>query len=155
MLNIKFNKIKSIPSIREIQEVLVKIGDKPKEIINSRDWIGTLEGAYIFDELFKIESVLIHVASCEKISSKKKEIVDYFSNQKGLIFMGGDCDAAAKLIAGVHLSNDEIWLLVVDPHFQGCPKSSEILIKRGYVKWYHEKEFMNQSFYNLCMPKIK
>lgn len=144
-----------IPSIKNIQQILVKIGDKQNKIIDSREWIGTIEASYIFDELFNIPSYLIHVPSGGKISTKKKEIVDYLTSQGGLIFMGGDCDAGAKMIVGVHLSNDdEMSLLIVDPHFQGTPKDANELIELGYVRWHHESEFMEESFYNLCMPKI-
>lgn len=157
MLREKFNKISvQIPSINDIQQILVKIGDKPNKIIGSRDWIGTIESSYIFDELFNISSYLIHIPSGEKISSKQHLIVDYFSKQGGLIFMGGDCDASAKMIVGVHLSNDDqMSLLIVDPHFQGTPKDSSVLEELGYVRWYHESEFMEDYFYNLCMLKIK
>lgn len=152
----KIYRLLQIPSIRNIQEVLVKIGDKSNKIIDSRDWIGTVEGSYIFDELFSTPSYLIHISSGERISSKKKEIVDYFTSQGGLIFMGGDCDAAAKMIAGVHVSNsDEMSLLIVDPHCQGRPKDASVLVELGYVRWQHESEFIEGSFYNLCVPKIK
>lgn len=145
-----------VPSIKNIQEILVKIGDKPQTIIGSRDWIGSVEASYIFDELFGIPSYLIHIPSGENIASKTKEMVDYFTTQGGLIFMGGDCDAAAKMIAGIHVAEDDkISLLIVDPHFQGTPKSANELIHEGYVKWFAEDDFLEASFYNLCLPKIQ
>lgn len=145
-----------VPSIENIQEILVKIGDKPQTIIGSREWIGTVEASYIFDELFNIPSYLIHVPSGEKIASKTKEIADYFTTQGGLIFMGGDCDAAAKMIAGINVADDDkISLLIVDPHYQGTPKSANDLIQEGFVRWYAEEEFLEASFYNLCLPKIQ
>lgn len=154
MLREKLGKFDvEIPSIRNIQEILVKIGDKSNKIIGFRDWIGTVEGSYIFDELFNIPSFFIHISSGEKLSSKKREIVDYFTSQGGLIFIGGDCDAAAKMIAGVS-NNDEMSCLIVDPHCQGRPKDANVIADLGYVRWYHESEFIEGSFYNLCMPKI-
>lgn len=156
MLKNKVGSNGDVPSLRNIQEILVKIGDKPQSIVGSREWIGTVEASYIFDELFNIPSYLIHIPSGEKIASKTREIVDYFTKQGGLIFMGGDCDAAAKMIAGIHVSDDDkISLLIVDPHYQGTPKSANELINQGYVRWYAEEEFLEASFYNLCMPKIK
>lgn len=47
-----------------------------------------------------------------------------------------------------------IYLSQQDPHFVGVPKDSTDLINRGYVKWQRENEFVDQSFYNLCMPKL-
>lgn len=69
--------------------------------------------------------------------------------------MGGDRDAASKGICGIHVFENDSWLLVVDPHFQGKGISCEELQNRGYVKWMHTSEFVDNSFYNLCMPQIK
>lgn len=103
-----------IPTVKQIQEILVKIGDKEKSFIGSREWIGGAETCYVIDELFQISCFLHHIPSGENVSSKKTEIVNYFKNQGGLIAMGGDQDAASKLIAGVNVSIDgKISLLVV------------------------------------------
>ena len=109
-----FNGINvAIPSIKQIQEILVKIGDKENLFINSRDWIGGAETCYVIDELFQIPCYLHHISNSERLSSKKSEIVDYFKNQGGLIAMGGDQDAASKLIAGVNINDDNLSLLIV------------------------------------------
>lgn len=43
-----------VPNLKEIQEILVKIGDKPDNFINSREWIGALEVSHnLFSILFK------------------------------------------------------------------------------------------------------
>lgn len=34
---------RSVPSIREIQQTLVDVGDKPASFAKSRDWIGSFE----------------------------------------------------------------------------------------------------------------
>lgn len=68
--------------------------------------------------------------------------------------MGGNCDASAKMITGVHVS-DKFKLLIVDPHYQGTPKDANELIEQGYVRWYDEEDFLENSFYNLCLPKIQ
>jgi Ufm1-specific protease 1 len=173
MIKLKTEQDIQIPSIKQIQEILVKIGDKESSFIGSRDWIGGVETCYVIDELFQVPCFLHHISSSEKLSSKTDEIVNYFKNQGGLIAMGGDQDAASKLIAGVNVSKaGELSLLVVvrvnpvclilsrsisiyqDPHYQGIPKNAEDLIQRGYVKWQLEAEFIDQSFYNLCMPNI-
>lgn len=163
-----------VPSINQIQSILVSIGDKESSFTGSKEWLGSVESCYVIDELFGIPCVLHHISSEQKVSSKQKEIVDYFKNQGGLLVMGGDQDAGSKLIAGSHISSrEEMSLLVIvsswiflwfwlfqlsirpqDPHFVGKPKSAEDLIARGYVKWQREDDFMENSFYNLCMPKI-
>lgn len=114
MLKLKTGKDVDVPSIKHIQEILVRIGDKETNFINSREWIGGAETCYVIDELFQIPCYLHHVSSSERIASKKIEIINYFKNQSGLIAMGGDQDAASKLVVGVHLSqNADMSLLIV------------------------------------------
>ncbi|CAO1404002.1 unnamed protein product [Diamesa tonsa] len=160
-----------VPSIKEIQQTLVKIGDKDEFFCNSREWIGTVEvslicllqlnyyshdkASYIIDELFGVACYLHHVTRGDGLRSIRNKIVTYFETQGGFMMMGGDLDASSKGIAGVHITtNDEIYLLVVDPHYVGTPNNVDELIEKQYVKWQHENEFFEQSFYNLLMPKI-
>lgn len=104
----------SVPSIKQIQEVLVGIGDKESSFAGSRDWIGAAETCFVIDEIFQVPCYIHHIAYNEKISSKKTEILNYFKVHGGLIAMGGDRDASSKLIAGAHVSSDdELSLLVV------------------------------------------
>ncbi|CRK98249.1 CLUMA_CG011611, isoform A [Clunio marinus] len=111
----------SVPSIKQIQEILCKIGDKETSFMNSREWTGAIETCYVIDELFNIPSYLHHISNSERISTKRNEIVNYFRDHGGVIAMGGDQDAASKLIAGVSVSKDEeLSLLVVK--FQKVPK---------------------------------
>ncbi len=43
-----------VPSIREIQESLVAVGDKPESHVGSRDWIGTFEACIVMDHLYGV-----------------------------------------------------------------------------------------------------
>lgn len=114
MLKIKKNHEIAIPTIKQIQEILVQIGDKENDFIGSRDWIGAAETCYVVDELFQVSCFIHHISSGEKLSSKMTEIVNYFQDQGGLIAMGGDQDAGSKLIAGVNVgTNGTLSLLVV------------------------------------------
>jgi Ufm1-specific protease 1 len=114
MLKIKTGQAIQVPSIKKIQEILVKIGDKEQTFIDSREWIGGFETCYVIDELFQISCILLHIPSHEKLSSKKTELINYFKNQGGLIAMGGDQDAGSKLVAGVNISTaGELSLLIV------------------------------------------
>lgn len=155
MLQIKLKSDVKVPSIRAIQEILVKIGDKEENFIGSKDWIGALEASFIFDELFNTPSFIHHKSPEDTISSKKDVIVDYFKTQGGTIFLGGSSDTGAKIIAGIHVSrtSNKIYLLVVDPHCSKIPNSVNELIN-SYVKWYSEDDFVDGSFYNFCMPQV-
>ena len=61
---------------------------------------------------------------------------------------------------------EETFLLVVDPHFWKSPKTQnqpqnepqkmrQMLSEEKWVEWKSLKEFMKNSFYNLCLPQIK
>ena len=45
---------RSVPSLREIQETLVEVGDKPETFVGSREWIGTFEACIVLDHLFGV-----------------------------------------------------------------------------------------------------
>lgn len=47
------------------------------------------------------------------------------------------------------------FCLSQDPHFVGVPKSVDDLIHQGYIRWQHTSDFVDSSFYNLCLPQLK
>ena len=44
----------SIPSIPRIQEVLVAMGDKEREFIGSKQWIGSVEVGLVIDKIYDV-----------------------------------------------------------------------------------------------------
>ncbi|KAL7735959.1 hypothetical protein ACLKA6_002392 [Drosophila palustris] len=112
----------AVPSIREIQRMLVNIGDKLPPFIDSRDWIGTLEEFYVIDYMFELPCKIVHAQQ--------------LNSDRG--------------IAGINQSPASgVSLLIVDPHFSGVPSSKQQLIDEGYVRWRPISEFP-ESAYNLC-----
>lgn len=147
-----------MPSISEIQETLVKIEDKPKSFLNSRQWIGALEVSYVIDTLYDIPSKILHIPQGRDLHKHLQTLYDYFDKFGCVAMMGGDVDAASKGICGVCLdenSSEEGYLLVIDPHYVGTDKNVEDLGKKGYVSWINVKDFEQNSFYNFCLPQIK
>ncbi|EDX05945.1 probable Ufm1-specific protease 1 [Drosophila simulans] len=139
-----------VPSIREIQQILVALGDKGAEFVGSRDWIGTLEEFYVIDVLHQVPCKILHA---KELSSKEilGELRSYFEKYQGFVAMGGLSDTASKAITGYHCSaRGRIFLQVVDPHFVGVPSSRQHLIDQGYVRWVPVDEFAD-STYNLCL----
>uniref|UniRef100_A0A1I8PTS7 UFSP1/2/DUB catalytic domain-containing protein n=1 Tax=Stomoxys calcitrans TaxID=35570 RepID=A0A1I8PTS7_STOCA len=145
----------NIPSLLEIQQTLVRIEDKPPRFVGSRDWIGALEVFYTVDTLYDVPCKILHVTKNDDLSKHVAELLKYFRDYGGLVMMGGDMDAASKGIAGIHSNGKESYLLVVDPHYSGGPVSIEDLISKGYIRWQNTKEFVDSSFYNLCLPYLK
>ncbi|XP_023299814.2 probable Ufm1-specific protease 1 [Lucilia cuprina] len=145
----------NVPSLREIRETLVRLEDKPKRFIGSRDWIGALEVFYVVDSLYDVPCKIVHITRSEELSDYVDTLIEYFNDYGGFVMMGGDMDAASKGIAGVHTSGRDTYLLVVDPHYSGVPASIHDLIRDGYIRWQNVKEFVDSSFYNLCLPYLK
>lgn len=103
-----------VPSIREIQQILVGIGDKGAGFEGSRDWIGTLEEFYVIDVLYQLPCRILHVkelGSAEVLA----QIRSYFEDYQGFIAMGGIQDTASKAIIGYHRSAEsgQVYLLIV------------------------------------------
>ncbi|KAH8370900.1 hypothetical protein KR093_005511, partial [Drosophila rubida] len=146
----ELNTPQDVPSILEIQRILVRIGDKPSSFIGSNKWIGTLEEFYVLDALFEVKCRFLHVQqiSCPRVI---EEMERYFAEYAGFIAMGGLTDTASKGIVGIYRSRSAgDFLLVVDPHFSGVPSSKQHLIDSNYVRWMHIDEFQD-SAYNLCL----
>ncbi|XP_039953688.1 probable Ufm1-specific protease 1 [Bactrocera neohumeralis] len=144
-----------VPSIKEIQQTLVQIGDKENDFVGSHDWIGAIEVFYFLDALYDVVCRIIHIASHEDLKKYANVLKKYFDDYGGLVMMGGDMDAGSKGIAGIHISGNQVYLLVIDPHFSGVPKSVQELVERGYIRWQHTSEFVDSSFYNICLPQLK
>ncbi|XP_037949430.1 probable Ufm1-specific protease 1 [Teleopsis dalmanni] len=144
-----------VPGLREIQETLVRIEDKPKDFIGSRAWIGALEVFYVVNDLYDVSCKILHIPSRDEFKNHMCALKDYFENIGGFVMMGGDMDAASKGIAGIHIAKEDVYLLVIDPHFVGIPISIKELVDCGYISWKKTTEFVDSSFYNLCLPQLK
>lgn len=49
----------SVPSVRDIQEALVRCGDKPKQFACSKEWIGCFEACLVLDHLYSVSYILL------------------------------------------------------------------------------------------------
>lgn len=144
-----------VPSIREIQELLVKIQDKEQSFIGSREWIGSFEVCLVLEELYEIPSKILHVNKGDDLKTITKSLVDHFESMGSPVMMGGDVDCSSKGIMGIHVGDDETFLLVVDPHYAGKEITAEFLQTKQWVKWQALNDFIGSSFYNLCLPQVK
>ncbi len=77
-----------IPSIPDIQKTLVKIGDKEPKFINSTEWIGANECAYVLDELLHIECRIDFLPSGEEMKNKGRELLYHFDTMRTPIMIG-------------------------------------------------------------------
>ncbi|XP_075981242.1 UFM1 specific peptidase 1 [Anticarsia gemmatalis] len=144
-----------VPSIREIQDISVKLEDKPQNFSGSRQWIGSFEVCLVIDKLFDIPCKIIHVNKGDELNSIVEKLVEHFDKFGSPVMMGGDVDCASKGIMGVHVGSKDASLLIVDPHYVGKENTKEFLFNKGWVKWQKLSDFLNSSFYNLCLPQVK
>ncbi|KAM3960301.1 UFM1 specific peptidase 1 [Aphomia sociella] len=144
-----------VPSIREIQEVLVQLEDKPKSFSGSKQWIGSFEVCLVIDKLYDIPCKIVHVNKGEELQKIVDTLVSHFNKFGSPVMMGGDIDCSSKGIMGIHTNRKDASLLIVDPHYVGKEQTKEFLYNKGWVKWQPLKDFISTSFYNLCLPQVK
>ncbi|XP_022049719.2 inactive Ufm1-specific protease 1 [Acanthochromis polyacanthus] len=149
------NQCKPAPSLPEIQQALVTMGDKPGSFSGSREWIGTFEASLVLDYFYDIPCKLVHVRGggieLEKVAVE--ELHQHFEKHGSPVMMGGDRDNSSKGILGVWTGDKGSYLLIVDPHYYGCELERMELQKRGWVAWKRVSSLDQSSFYNLCMPQ--
>ncbi|XP_072943093.1 ufm1-specific protease 1-like [Epargyreus clarus] len=144
-----------IPSIPDIQQILVTLEDKPNSFLGSREWIGSFEVCIVIDRLYDIPCKILHVKKGDELGTLVDTLKGHFEMFGSPIMMGGDVDCSSKGIMGINIQGDKASLLVVDPHYIGKEQTNEFLQNKGWVKWQPLKDFLSSSFYNLCLPQIK
>jgi hypothetical protein len=58
-----------VPSIDEIQQILVRLEDKPESFLESNQWIGTCEAAMVLSELYQVNRHPVHNFSSHRFRS--------------------------------------------------------------------------------------
>ena len=146
--------VKEVPTILEIQKILVKCEDKPQNFVGSRDWIGCFEASIVIDVLYDIPCKILHSIP-GRLSDNLSELKSYFKNVKSPIMMGGDLDNASKGVLGFcENSAEQCYFLIANPHLY----TNQPLDKKKVnelVSWIDVNDLKNNySFYNFCMPQI-
>ncbi|MCL4122841.1 UNVERIFIED_CONTAM: hypothetical protein GTU68_017376 [Idotea baltica] len=148
------SSLAAVPSNRDVQDILVRIGDKERDFKGSKQWIGSVEVAMIIDTLYGIPSKLIHVTKGDQLPQQTETLLNHFKTRGSPIMMGGDNDNSSKSIVGICRGDKNTYLLVVDPHYWGEARETATLHQSSWVKWQNLKDFNFYSFYNLCLPQL-
>lgn len=141
-----------IPSHEEIQRYLVKIGDKPQNFINSRQWIGSTEVSMCLNGFMKVDSRIMHVSSGAELASKGSELAYHFESQGTPIMIGGGVLAHTILGVDFNSNTGELKFLILDPHYTGADDIQTVQNK-GWCGWKNTSFWDKASYYNLCMPQ--
>lgn len=78
----------NVPTHREIQQCLVKIGDKPSTFLGSKQWIGSTEVMFCLETLLGIQSRIIFANSGSELQSYAPELVHHFQTHGTPIMIG-------------------------------------------------------------------
>ncbi|XP_077357246.1 ufm1-specific protease 1 [Festucalex cinctus] len=144
------------PSIREIQQALVSMMDKPSSFLGSKEWIGTFEASLVLSYFYDVPCRLVHIrsggAELEQVAAD--ELHQHFERHGCPVMMGGDRDNSSKGIFGVCTGTAGSYLLIVDPHYYGSLLERGEAQKQGWAVWKSLASFNQSSFYNLCLPQI-
>lgn len=140
-----------IPSHRDIQVSLVKMGDKDTSFVNSRSWIGSFEINLVLQDLMGTENRIISLTKGSDLIGVYEELKHHFSAGGAPVMIGGG--QLAHTIIG--LSKDDsakIRFLILDPHYVGSSKDLATVTGKGWCGW-KELSFWKENLpYNLCLP---
>lgn len=141
-----------IPSHEDIQRYLVKIGDKPKNFVNSRQWIGSTEVSMCLNGFMDVDSRIMHVASGSQLAAKGSELAYHFETEGTPVMIGGGVFAHTILGVDFNSNTGELKFLILDPHFTGADEL-QVVQSKGWCGWKGTNFWDKNSYYNLCMPQ--
>lgn len=141
-----------VPTHEEIQKYLVKIEDKPKTFVNSKQWIGSTEVSMCLQGFLNVDSKIMHVSSGGDMSLKGSELALHFETQGTPIMIGGG--VLAHTIIGIDFNSQtgDLKFLILDPHYTENEDLS-IIQGKGWCGWKGIDFWDKKSYYNLCMPQ--
>ncbi|CAB3228369.1 unnamed protein product [Arctia plantaginis] len=143
-----------VPTHRDIQQCLVKIGDKPTSFLGSKQWIGSTEVMFCLETLLGVQSRIVFANTGTELQSYAPELVHHFQTHGSPIMIGGG--VLAHTILGVEYNTDtnEIRYLILDPHYTGADDLTTV-ISKGWCGWKPSDFWNKTAHYNLCLPQTK
>ena len=138
------------PTHREIQRVLVDIGDKPESFVGSSSWIGAVELSYVLDERYGFSCKILTVPSGRDLPSRARELALHFDETGTPIMMGGGKLAYTLLGVQWDEKTGECAFLILDPHYTGGEDVKAIVPR--WCGWKKCEDVFARDFYNLLMP---
>lgn len=141
----------NVPSHKQIQECLVKIGDKPASFAGSRKWIGSTEVSFVLETMLGVTCKILTASTGEEVGSLGSELSFHFQTHGTPIMIGGGVLAHTIIGVDYNRSTGDIKFLILDPHYTGGEDIATITSK-GWVGWKDTKFWTKNAFYNLCLP---
>ena len=146
-----------VPSIPQIQKMLVEMGDKPANFVGSSEWIGSTEVSYIIQKLIGVDSQIMFFQSGLEIPNYLPALQQHFETRKTPIMIGGS--VLAYTLLGISVDEEQpqnSQFLILDPHYKGKEDMKSFLNpKNKAVYWSKSNLFKANAFYNFCCPLPK
>lgn len=142
----------NIPSHSQIQQALVDVGDKKSQFVGSKEWIGANEVCYALEKLTGVTSKILHVSRGADMDSKGRELALHFDTQGSPVMVGGGVLAWTILGVARDARTGDTKFLILDPHYEGRDDLA-VIQKKKWVAWKGGDVFVQDAFYNLCMPQ--
>ncbi|XP_046747991.1 ufm1-specific protease 2 [Diprion similis] len=143
---------KSIPSHREIQRILVDIGDKPSSFIGSKQWIGSTEVGFVLETLLGVTIKVLCASTGQEMSSLASSLAYHFQTQGTPVMIGGGVLAHTILGIDYNENSGDVKFLILDPHYTGGENLTTIITK-GWCGWKNQDFWKKDAFYNMCLPQ--
>lgn len=142
---------KPIPTHREIQQTLVRLGDKPGSFVGSSKWIGSMEISFCLSDMLGVEARILSLSKGSELAEKARELQYHFEIEGTPVMIGGG--VLAHTIVGVDFDEltGDVKFLIFDPHYTGG-EDLKTITSKGWVGWKDVKFWNENSFYNLCCP---
>lgn len=144
---------KPVPSLREIQQCLYDIGDKPAKFVGSRQWIGSTEVSFVLETKLGIDSKIINVNSGAELAEKGYDLQDHFERNGSPVMIGGGQLAHTILGVDFNAETGNIKFLILDPHYTG-EDDMGFIIKKNWCAWKGIEFWDKKSYYNMCLPQV-
>ncbi|PIC33689.1 hypothetical protein B9Z55_013577 [Caenorhabditis nigoni] len=143
---------KPVPSHRDIQQALVNIGDKEQKFVGSRQWIGSTEISYVFNELLKLECRFIATNSGAEVVERARELARHFETSGTPVMIGGNMLAHTILGVDFNEMTGETKFLILDPHYTGS-EDIKTITSKGWCAWKPASFWSTDHFYNMVLAQ--
>lgn len=147
-----YTRGRPIPTHRDIQTILVTLGDKEARFIGSSDWIGSTEVGLVLDYAYGVVTKTLFVAAGNEVDSHARVFRNHFRTQGTPIMIGGGVLAYGLIGIDYNEATGEVRYLILDPHYTGGD-SLPIILKGGWCGWKKSDLFLDDHFYNFAMPQ--
>lgn len=79
---------KPVPSIRDIQQILVDLGDKNKPFIGSSEWIGSMEVSFVLNAHLDVTCRIMSLRQGDTLNSVCLELAEHFDRHGTPVMIG-------------------------------------------------------------------